>query len=273
MRIQVFIDSEGRKRSVQAVLSDWQSIAARTDSELLRYLVNTAGYVLIDQDQRRLHSSIDYRSASDEAITALIYENFDHEQFSSRPLFTIESGKIVQTFDCAGSAVRQIIDRWERRQSRTIHRAHRRRVPLSGVTRAPFRQLLIRCTTTRSRDLKQILQLVRTHFNDRYLIVRPNPDSGRLILTHIGEGYSHIDARWRRRNLGGLFGEFENKSYSEFVKQAYREAWTQQVPVLEEIDAPRPTDPPNEWISYDRMLVPISTDDGPAMLSATLMRS
>ena len=48
MRIQVFIDADGRKRSVQAVLSDWKSVAACSDTELLRYLVQTAGYVLID---------------------------------------------------------------------------------------------------------------------------------------------------------------------------------------------------------------------------------
>ena len=272
MRIQVFIDFEGRKLSVQAVLRDWLSVAERSNGELLKYLVKTVGYVFLEQDARRLHAAINFRAVSDEAITSLIYEVFDHEEYSGRPLFTIDCGKIVQTFDNAGNAVKFIIDQWEERQPRTIHRAHRRRIPLVGPSKALFRQLLIHCASSQSTDLQQAVHLLRTQFDDRYLIVQPNTENGRLILAAIGDGYSHIGASWKRHNLGEPFGEFESKSYSEFVKDAYREAWTMQQPVLEEIDAPQPSGSPNEWISYDRMLLPIHTNGGPAMLSATLMR-
>ena len=68
MRVQYFLVSQGRKRSTQAVFSDWKPIAVLEGDPLSRYLVRTVGYVLLEQTDRFLKVMINFDVVSETAL-------------------------------------------------------------------------------------------------------------------------------------------------------------------------------------------------------------
>ena len=74
MRIQYCLDCDGRKRRTRDVVSDWASITVLQGDDLARYLVGTAGYVLLDQTDRFLKVMVNLDVVSETAFAALCYE-------------------------------------------------------------------------------------------------------------------------------------------------------------------------------------------------------
>lgn len=116
MRLQYYVDSEGRKRCAQAVLSDWKPIATLDGDHLSRYLVCIVGYVLLEQSDRLLKVIINFDAVSEAACAALCYELADLHQNTSQPVFVVDGEKTVFRFGGGGPAITFIASRMHDRR-------------------------------------------------------------------------------------------------------------------------------------------------------------
>lgn len=273
MVVQYYIDEKGRKLSSQFVVSSWRPIAALDGAALSRYLVWTAGLVLVQHTSDRMQISLNFNAISEMALAAMAYELADHAEDTALPVFIMKDNTTVLRIGNGHEALKYVMAQWKSviREPRRPFR--RRPVPLFGVTRAAFRQLVMMCTTDRVMDLTLIRRLLHRAFRDRYLVVQLDNEHGHLKLIEAGCGYPRLDEAWRRRNVGAKFAEFGDEGYSTFVQQAYREAWDTRQPVLEEIEASLAIGPPPPTIlTYERLLVPVRLASGYGLLSATLIK-
>ena len=221
--------------------------------------------------------SIRFDAASQVAIAALIYEVADYIDSGRGPVFISDGGPAISRFDDLAKAVKYLAAALDQPVARRVRVYSRRPAPFSGQRRLSFRKLALMCGEKRTVDLNLVRQVLRREFHGRYLIVSRDPQDGVMRLSEIGDGYLRLNERWRRQNLGEPFGDFIDRNYSTFVKEAYEEAWQGGRTVLEEIEASfvAPTSGAGsespDVMHYDRLLLPIRTGDGQALLSATLV--
>lgn len=248
-------------------------MAALHGDSLSRCLTRTAGLVLVEHTKHRMQLSINCSAISEVAFAAVIYELADHAENTGLPVFLLGEENTVLRFSNGYAAIQQVLSQWKS-MSRLPRKPFRReRIPLGGAKRAPFRQLVMICSTDKVMDLTLVRSFLRRAFCDRFLIVQPAIDEGQLKLIEVGAGYPRLDEAWRRRSLGSTFAEFGDKGYNTFVQDAYREAWNARQPILEEIEASLTIGPlPPAVVTYERLLVPIRIADGPGLLSATLIK-
>lgn len=275
MRIQYCFDSNGRRRRTRDVVSDWASVTVLRGDDLARYLVGTAGYVLLEYTDRFLKVMVNLDVISETAYAALCYDLADQPSNDNKPVFISSGETTVFRFDGGWPAIEFISAHMAGREPIEERRYERRSTTFDGPPREVFRHLAARCAESRVFDSSLMRDVLYEEFEGRYVVVRPNVDSGRLTLTECGGGYARFNDDLRRQD-GKPFGEFADPEYSVFVKQAYREAWERQQVVLEDIDATLPggSSPlPTALANYERVLIPVKDAEGPALLSATMMRT
>ena len=275
MRIQYCFDCDGRKRRTRDVVSDWASITVLQGNDLARYLVGTAGYVLLDHTDRFLKVMVNLDVVSETAFAALCYELADQSKQVRQPVFIASGDTTVYRFSGGWPAIEFIAAQMSERAPVTERRYDRRSTSLDGTSRDLFRHLESVCTGARVFDSGLVRDVLFENFGGRYVVVRPNGDNGRLTLTESGHGYPRFNEDLRRQD-GKPFGEFSDAHYSTFVQQAYREAWEKQQVVLEDIEATLPSGSsalPSALASYERILIPVRVAEGPALLSATMMKT
>lgn len=274
MRVRYYIDHDGRKVGARSVENEWQAVSHLDGDRLAWHLVDTVGYVLLESTDRHLKVRLNFDALGDTALARLLYELADQDQMTSRPVFVLDGGKTAFRFASGALAVDFVISGL---RDRALHRQpqfRRQAVAVRGEARTAFRDLAAMCAPNRNLDLARLRQFLRGQFRGRYVIAKPDTEAGRLKLLEAGNGYFRLNKNIRRYVEGEPFSEFGEQRYCEFVKQAYREAWEQHQPVLEAIEATTPTGRMSaDLLSYERMLLPIPTADGPALLSATLIKS
>ena len=275
MRIFYCVDSAGRKRRTRDVLNDWRRLTVRQGPELATYLVDTVGYVLLERTERFLRVRVNLDVVSETAFAALCYELSDQQELPRLPVFIGCGDNTIFRFSGVGPGIEFIAARMRDRAPVAQRRYDRRSASLNGASREVFRCLAAMCSSRRVFDSALVRKLLVEAFDDRYVVVRPNPDNGRLLLAEAGNGYPRFNAELRQQD-GRPFGEFSaDPLYSTFVQQAYREAWSKQGMVLEDIEATLPSvgELPPALTRYERILIPVRSAQGPALLSATMMRT
>lgn len=274
MRVRYYIDQDGHKRGAKSVQDDWQPVNQLYDERLAWHLVDTVGYVLLEFTDRHLKVRLNYDALGDTALARLLYELADQDRKSSLPIFLLDGGKTAFRFASGAQAVEFVISCLEDRARSRTPQFRRQPVAMNGESRAAFRDLAAMCAPDRGMDLARLRQFLRGNFRGRYVIAKPNVEAGRLRLLEAGNGYFRLNKNVRRYVEGEPFSEFGEQRYCDFVKQAYREAWEIGRPVLEAIEATTPNEHRSaDLLSYERMLLPIRTVEGPALLSATLIKS
>ena len=272
MRSRFLIDPDGHSVAEHAILKDWRPRASLQDDELLRYLVHNVGYVHMRREPRRMHVSLDVEAISESAAAALLFELVDYQDKTRNTVSVSDHDNVPLLFPNAHAALKYVTDRLRNRPSSRSPLFHRRRVPIIGSKRSAFRQLISLCSARDPLEGSTIRPFLARVFKSRFLILQSDTDAGRLTLTEAGTGYPGLDDGWRQRAVGAPFGHFDDPRYSSFVVEAYQEARQAAEPILEEIDATmRIGAKPPAVVSYDRLLVPIKTTRGQALLSATLV--
>lgn len=271
MRSSYFITADGTAVPEHLVLGDWRTTSALEDSELVRYLVRVVGYVHVRADRTCKHVCLEFGALAEVAFAALLVELADDAEDGGRVVTVADCDGLVFTFSEPHAAARHVARGFGQQQrSRPLH--FRRPLSLQAARRGAFRQLAIMANVGGRCDIGSLRPFLERVFRSRYLILSDDIGNGRLMLEESGTGYPWLDDRWRKRALGAPFGMFDSPDYSAFVRQAYEEARRATGPILESIEAYVPI---NEGmphlITYERIIVPIVSDHGPGLLSATLV--
>lgn len=274
MRVRYYIDQDGHKLGAKSVHNDWEPVNQIYGERLAWHLVETVGYVLLESTERHLKVRLNFDSLGDTALARLLYELADQDQTNQRAIFIVDGGKTAFRFAGGVQAIDFVVAGLREQARRRRPQFGRRHVSMSGEFRAAFRRLTELCAADRAVDLARVRQFLRRAFRGRYVLAQPDVEAGRLRLLEAGNGYERLGTNVRRYVEGEPFSEFGEQRYCEFVKQAYREAWEIRRPVLEEIQATTPNGRmPVDLQIYERILLPIPTTEGEALLSATLIKN
>jgi hypothetical protein len=119
-----------------------------------------------------------------------------------------------------------------------------------------FKWILTACQGANT-SLEELRPTISTGFDDRYLLIEADRETGRLRTTDIGGGYPALQAQWRRSENSVAFGQFSDPAYQAFALEAYRRAAkNSQSAFIERIDATiHYAGSPPVWINYDRLIL------------------
>ena len=211
---------------------------------------------------------MNWSAIADETAIALIFSFHDYEAEFGRPIFLRDETQLVRRFENWQTASAHILKTVRKLSERQTADFSRHPVPIDAPASSAFATLAYLCRPGSAPNSDRCRAALRDTFANRYCVVRPSADGGRLQLAEFGNGYDHIDEHWNTRTIGTPFGEFEDVDYSRFVKAAYASAWETWKPVLEEINIRKPIGGvPSRYL---RILLPTMWGDQPALLSTSL---
>ena len=267
MRVRFLIDPDGRRLSETIALSRWRRNAEFADARLLTYLVNQIGFVLCDYRGDRLRVTLNAQALSELAAASLLYLLADHRMAPGSLILLSDGAPVVHTFRSGPDAAAHIVELQQGAPRGRHGRFDRRPLSCDFDLPSEFRALLAAGDT-----LPQLRPVLRTSFEDRFLLLAADPESGYLRLVETGDGYPALGEDWRA--IGRLFGDFDDIAYGLFVAEAYREAAWKSEPVIEVVTAM--IDYPGSTMvqtTYSRLIMPVRQGRMQLFLSASRYRS
>jgi hypothetical protein len=90
---------------------------------------------------------------------------------------------------------------------------------------------------TNAYEAETIIRLLRAVFRDQFVVVKQQPDYGRLVFKEFGDKmYSRYET-WRECAIGAPIEEQPDRAFGRWVAEAYREAMADGLPRLDKVDA------------------------------------
>lgn len=90
---------------------------------------------------------------------------------------------------------------------------------------------------TGSMDQRQLLRVLKDALGDRFVVVRREPDRGRMLFQHIGEGLFQQYETWRNCAVGAPIEEQPDRQFGRFTSKTYNEVLASGAPRIDAVDA------------------------------------
>ena len=141
-------------------------------------------------------------------------------------------------------------------------------LPEELVANSPLTEIVQQWSSLSQQSGQQgLMKLLELALGDRYVKVKPDAGSGRIVFHEFGEGlYGDYDT-WRMCAVGAPIEEQPDRSFGKWVASAYREALDMRQPRVEQVDAiVRWPHAGRMRLRYHRVIVPVETPSGNTLL-------
>jgi hypothetical protein len=245
------ISERGEKLSATTDAFESALGTQRTPAQLMKYLINSMGFVGIGYGKRVVDILYDEAAVSPVALAGLCYFIADHAR---RPYAfrALPDNPKVDLFSSGGAALRFVGDLIDRRQ--TLPRLWRAAIPIER-TSFGVRADIAHEIATAELDTTLRLQLLDKLFGGVYSISRWDADSRHFRVDHISAKVGRIDQNFVK---GRTFHSFIDDEYGQWVADAFAEMVDRDAPLTESIAARVKIKDAHVSANYTRFLLPFN---------------
>ncbi len=242
--------------------------------EFLDYAVANLGFVAVHVHGTSCHVRI--RPALLGDLSAASVHRWLEQSRSLRVVVTWLgddwSSELIGSIAAARRRIDELVDAWRHARpgdflSSTVPAARLDATSLLGRIGREWPQL---CGPA-ARD--ELMGLLRSILGERYVLVRRDPGSGRVIFQEFGRSiFAHYET-WRTCAVGAPMEEQPDRSYGQWTARAYQDAFAISEPVVADVDAiVRWPHAGRVRMRYKRVLVPLlSATDPHCLLGGSLL--
>ena len=125
-----------------------------------------------------------------------------------------------------------------------------------------------------SRELapESMKRILRQLTRGRYVIVRRNPDSGRLVLVDTGDGYRTHGREWAKDARGTPVEQQPDLAYGTWINSTYEAALRSNEPIVQDVDAIVATPEFGRYrLRYKRLMLANRSSEQPWLLCSSAL--
>jgi hypothetical protein len=233
-------------------------------AQLMRYLINSMGFVGIGYGKRVVEIVYDEESVSPVALTGLSYFIADNARrpFAFR---TLVDSKKVDLFSSAADALEFVGGLIDKRQ--TLPRLWRTAIPLER-TSFGVRADVAREIATTEIDEPVRLQLFDKLFGGMYSISKWDATTCHFRINHISAKLGQVDQDFVSNCKGRTFHNFVEPEYGRWIADAFAEMVDRDAPLTESIAARVKINNETVNANYTRFLLPFRRGEGQYVLAS-----
>lgn len=255
------IDPDGREVNAGWRLDELRELSGLPDDSLLEYLCRNMGYILICSDPESLFLRLNPAIVSAPSLAAAFYITAENADASVTVELLGRGAPQTHVLTGVESAIDFVSQIVKVRSISESDRFFRQRAPLGEeMEHRQFRHLLDVLGRFKSPETSEFVKAhLRRHFHGRFVILKSNPEAGRLLLSDAGQGYTGLSSFWANDAVGKPVDNLFDQAYWSFVSDAFKETAQTGRPTLDDVDAIVMTSPGQSTaLSYLRLIVPLS---------------
>lgn len=269
----ILIDDHGEYWSENAPILRTSFAPSHSNEGLTAYLIRNLGFVAIDlfgaSCQIRFRPSLLTERAVntiEKWLSANTYQRVALNAFDEK--WNLE---LCGSGQSAIGRIRQIVDQIQDRRVTEFLVAPR---SIDALDRYPTFGNVVENWELLARQLseRKLARMVGEMTGGRFIIVAPEPDSGRMILKGAGFGYKTLDRKWALRSRGEPLDEQPDPQYGRWLEASYSEILKRGEPALQDVDAIVSTPHFGRYrLRYTRIVLPCRSTSGDWLLSSSLL--
>lgn len=261
------IDPDGRKVNAGWRLDELRELSGLPDESLFEYLCRNMGYILIrSRDPQSLALRLNPAIVSAPGLAAAFYITAENADATVKVELLGRGAPQSHVLDGVESAIDFVSQVVKVRSISESDRFFRQRAPLGEeMEHRQFRHLLEVLGRFKTPETSEFVKAhLRRHFHGRFVILKGNPEAGRLLLSDAGQGYTGLSNSgqanyWANEAVGKPVDKLFDQAYWSFVSDAFKETAQTGRPTLDDVDAIVLTSPGQSTaLSYLRLIVPLS---------------
>ena len=255
------IDPDGNELTTGWRLAELRELSGLPDASLHDYLCRNMGYILIRIEPHYLTLRLNPAIVSAPSLAAAFYKAAEYSDATVKAELLGRGPPQAHTLTDGASAIDFISRIVKLRSQSESDRFFRQRAPIGQeMEHDQFRRLIKMLKRYSAPDDSEFVKAhLRRHFDGRYVVLKSDPEAGRLLLADAGSGYTGLANSWASDALGKPVERLFDKCYWSFVSNAFEETVRTGVPTLDDVDAIVRTSPgQSSALSYRRLIVPLA---------------
>ena len=118
---------------------------------------------------------------------------------------------------------------------------------------------------------RELLSLLEQVLGNRYVVVRRDDETGRLVYQEVGDGLFSMCETWRNCAVGAPMEEMPDRVYGRWATKSYAETLDNGLPRIEDVDAIVRWPHSRFRMRYKRIIVPIrEAASAPVLLGGSI---
>jgi hypothetical protein len=255
------IDPAGNELTTGWRLVELRELSGLPDASLYDYLCRNMGYILMRIDPHGLTLRLNPGIVSAPSLAAAFYRIAEYSDSIVKAEILGRGPPQAHTLTDGASAIDFISRIVKLRSASESDRFFRQRAAIGQeMEHDQFRRLVKMLKRYSAPDDSELVKAhLRRHFDGRYVVLKSDPEAGRLLLADAGSGYTGLANHWANEAVGKPVDKLFDKDYWSFVSEAFKETVHAGVPTLDDVDAIVRTSPgQSSALSYRRLIVPLA---------------